>query len=72
MVNPDTIPRYKEPSGEQLEQMFNDPTPSEVMEQCLHCGACQTVLSLFVDDVTSPKDAASRLQCDVCDEWEPL
>lgn len=72
MVNPDTIPRYQEPSGEQLSRMFDDPTPAEVMGRCLHHRACRMVLGMFVTEHPTDKRSSELLQCDVCDEWEPL
>lgn len=72
MVNPDAIPRYQEPSGEQLSRVFDDPPTSEVMRRCLHHRACRMVLGMFVDKLVTERVASMRLQCDVCDEWEPL
>lgn len=72
MINPDSIPRYAEPTWDELNG--DEMTPSELMVACVHCGACQTLLArldMFPEDVRwDGTEVAEALGCADCDEWE--
>lgn len=73
MVNPETIPRYARPSQAELEEMFREPTPAEVMGRCAHQGACIRAVELLVHEIDTSKSwwmerVAAELGCEDCDE----
>lgn len=75
-VNPDDIPRYEEPQGDEF---FHEPTAAELMRECMHCSACWRMIERLTDDIwdrargTSDRSwehAAMLAGCDDCEEYE--
>ena len=74
MVNQETIPRYARPTQTELEDMFREPTPAEVMERCTHQGACIHAIERLMHEIDTSKSwwmerVAAELGCDGCCEW---
>lgn len=72
-VNPDSIPRYVEPTPAELDEMFHDPTPEECYRDCTHRDACRRLYEMFVYNTEHAdwfKDMVNRLDCGECEEWE--
>lgn len=81
-VNPDSIPRYAAPTPAELEDIFRDPTPGELLRRCTHEGACLRVMGrlCFNDEAYADKWGkehekemgrwASWMGCGDCDERE--
>lgn len=71
MVNPDSIPRYEQPTPAELEQMYGEPDhrdPDERMDECEHRVACMRLWDIFIGPLSGrPNDhAASTLDCGEC------
>lgn len=73
MLIADSIPRYKEPS---FDELVDDLTPEQVMQNCVHCVPCIRMIERFTgDDYTVISDAkwrhlASVAGCADCLECE--
>ena len=67
----DAIPRYAEPTGAELEAMFHDQTPGEVLSRCIHRYACGW-WNDFDNDVVDhrPEPCARGMGCEDCDLWD--
>lgn len=79
MADPNDVPRYAEPTPDELARMFGEPGPADALESYAHQGAClrqwgrwccggeaDTGRFAWMDD------AAQELGCADCDEWESL
>lgn len=70
-VNPDSIPRYAEPTWAEL--AADERTPLEWMGECTHCGACERAYQTLVTDWERDgwkDDMARTLGCEDCEEWD--
>ena len=71
----DGIPRYEEPTWEELNELYRDPTPAECLRDCTHRDACLRLLYAYTREEYDTKDmgqlaeAAKALECDDCAEW---
>lgn len=72
-VNPDSIPRYAEPTPDELDEMFHDPTPEECYRDCTHRDACRRLYEMFFwrkGGRDSVDDMVDYMECSECEEWE--
>ena len=83
-ANPDSIPRYDEPTWEEYAEMaeMDDGTPMDIMDRCNHQDACLRLLAMLDGPLPDGIDgfgsnaqqarasAAERLGCADCTEWE--
>lgn len=75
-MNADDIPRYADPSPDELNELFRDPTPAESMRDCEHRDACLRMVAIYLKREFNPmrmadlEEAAVLTDCDNCLEWE--
>lgn len=72
----DNIPRYPEPTWEEINELYRDPTPAECLNECVHRDACLRMALLMTGETFNPmrmsdlERAAEITDCDNCLEWE--
>lgn len=84
-MNAEDIPRYENPSPQELNERFRDPTPAESMDACAHGHACLRMVGMLCFDdpdwgrhgswreVAAALDKAARWAgCDNCEHWEDV
>lgn len=75
-MDAESIPRYVEPTWEELEEMYRDPTPVECLNECIHRDACLRMALLMTGETFNPmrisdlERAVEVIDCDNCLEWE--
>lgn len=70
--------RYAQPTAEELEQMFHEPTAGECFDACKHRSACLRLLERYenveIDAGVPWEDIIGRLAdmlgCEDCEEYE--
>ena len=68
-------PRYTNPTFEELEELYREPTPAESLRDCIHRDACLGLLYMFtrmdcdVNDMNHLDKAARVMMCEDCGEW---
>lgn len=70
-VNPDSIPRYEQPTWDELREP--EPTAYECWCECTHQDACRRVYEMFrmaVEGREKLADMAEWLECNECEEFE--
>lgn len=71
-VNAETIPRYAQPTPEELDRMYHEPTPDEARQSCEHAGACERLWHILVGPLSRRPDSemAETLGCAECREYD--
>lgn len=71
-INPDTIPHYAQPTPEELDHMYHDPTPDEARQSCEHARACERLWHIFISPLSDRPDSqlAATLGCAECREYD--
>ena len=70
-VNPDSIPRYAEPTWDELREP--EPTDEECYRDCTHQDACRRLYATFVDNTEHVgwfEDMVRRLGCKNCEQCQ--
>ena len=71
-MNADSIPRYALPS---FDELVDDLTPEQTMQNCAHCAACIRIIERFTDERFKSTDSgwhrmAVIANCLDCLEYE--
>ena len=69
-IDGEGVPRYAPPTAGELDEMFAEPTPGQVMEECTHMPMCVRAADLGYDGPGWRDRTAERLRCDECEYWE--